>query len=111
MKFECAAGYYLNPAIFHGEKSTKLRNNREIVTGLYVAIDRLVPDEDENDKVRQDLNLYIDSTGQFGSAAAIRGRTKVAPCKYNILTYSRVFIDKIVIISLHLFIKCRYMVA
>ncbi|XP_022029322.1 uncharacterized protein LOC110930330 [Helianthus annuus] len=34
---------------------------------------------EENDKVRQDLNLYIDSVGQFGSATAIRGRTKVAP--------------------------------
>ncbi|KAI3793346.1 hypothetical protein L1987_35963 [Smallanthus sonchifolius] len=38
-----------------------------------------VSDDDENDKVRQDLNLYIDSVGQFGSTAAIRGRKKVAP--------------------------------
>ncbi|KAI3733163.1 hypothetical protein L1987_64381 [Smallanthus sonchifolius] len=74
-------GYYLNPAIFHGENSKEIKKNRDIVTGLYVAIDRLVPDDDENDKVRQDLNLYIDSVGQFGSPAAIRGRKKVAPCK------------------------------
>ncbi|XP_076934190.1 uncharacterized protein LOC143600362 [Bidens hawaiensis] len=74
-----AAGCYLNPAIFHGENSKNIRKNRDIVNGLYVAIDRLVPDEDENDKVRQDLNLYIDSIGQFGSPAAIWGRTKVAP--------------------------------
>ncbi|KAI3686686.1 hypothetical protein L1987_80369 [Smallanthus sonchifolius] len=75
------SGYYLNPAIFHGENSKEIKKNRNIVTGLYVAIDRLVPDDDENDKVRQDLNLYIDSVGQFGSATAIRGRKKVAPCK------------------------------
>ncbi|KAI3818669.1 hypothetical protein L1987_12484 [Smallanthus sonchifolius] len=74
-----AARYYLNPVIFHGENSKEIKKNRNIVTGLYVAIDRLVPDDDENDKVRQDLNLYIDSVGQFGSAAAIRGRKKVAP--------------------------------
>ncbi|KAI3682622.1 hypothetical protein L1987_82723 [Smallanthus sonchifolius] len=72
-------GYYLNPAIFHGENSKEIKKNRDILTGLYVAIDRLVPDDDENDKVRQDLNLYIDSVGQFGSPAALRGRKKVAP--------------------------------
>lgn len=55
------------------------------MTGLYVAIDRLVPDEDDNDTLRQELNLYIDSSGQFGSAAAKRSRTKVAPCKLKFL--------------------------
>ncbi|CAH1425309.1 unnamed protein product [Lactuca virosa] len=74
-----AAGCYLNPAIFHGENSREIRKNRDIATGLYVAIDRLVPDNDDNDKLRQDLNLYIDLVGQFGSPAAIRARTKVAP--------------------------------
>ncbi|CAI9272984.1 unnamed protein product [Lactuca saligna] len=41
--------------------------------------DRLVPDNDDNDKLRQELNLCIDSVGQFGSPAVIRARTKVAP--------------------------------
>ncbi|KAI3675826.1 hypothetical protein L1987_85422 [Smallanthus sonchifolius] len=76
---EYRSGYYLNPTIFHGENSKEIKKNREILTGLYVAIDRLVPDDDENDKVRQDLNLYIDSVGQFGSPTALRGRKKVAP--------------------------------
>lgn len=71
----------MNPAIFHGENSKEIQNNRDITTGLYVAIGRLVPDDEDNDQVRQDLNLYIDSSGQFGSPAAIRGRTKVAPRK------------------------------
>ncbi|CAH1448004.1 unnamed protein product [Lactuca virosa] len=51
----------------------------QIMTGLYVAIDRLVPDEDENDTLRLELNLYIDLNGQFGSPAAKRSMTKVAP--------------------------------
>ncbi|XP_023762549.1 uncharacterized protein LOC111911009 [Lactuca sativa] len=74
-----AVGCYLNPAIFHGENSREIRKNRDIAMGLYVAIDCLVPDNDDNDKLRQDLNLYIDSVGQFGSPTAIRARTKVAP--------------------------------
>ncbi|KAK9048033.1 hypothetical protein SSX86_033004 [Deinandra increscens subsp. villosa] len=74
-----ATGYYLNPAILHGVDRKEILKNGEILTGLYVAIDRLVPDEDENDKVRVELNSYIDSVGQFGSPAAIRARTKVAP--------------------------------
>ena len=75
------AGYYLNPAIYYGPNMDPIEMNREIKTGLYVAIDRLVPDEEENDKLRQELDQYIDARGQFGSAAAIRSRTKVAPCK------------------------------
>ncbi|XP_052619769.1 uncharacterized protein LOC111887978 [Lactuca sativa] len=73
-----AAGCFLNPAIFHGENS-EIEKNKDIETGLYVAIDRLVPDEDENDLLRQQLNIYIDSEGQFGSVAAKRSRMKVAP--------------------------------
>ncbi|XP_021980510.1 uncharacterized protein LOC110876654 [Helianthus annuus] len=73
-----AFGYYLNPTILHGENSKDKKKNAEVLSGLYEAIDCLVPNIEENDKVRQDLNLYIDSVGQFGSAAAIRGRTKVA---------------------------------
>nr|KAJ0198664.1 hypothetical protein LSAT_V11C600338540 [Lactuca sativa] len=67
-----AAGCFLNPAIFHGDKSKEYEANKQIMTGLYVAIDRLVPDEDENDTLRQELNLYIDLSGQFGSPAAKR---------------------------------------
>nr|KAJ0200313.1 hypothetical protein LSAT_V11C600321310 [Lactuca sativa] len=63
---------------------------KEMITRLWAMIqarwrDQLhhslhaVPDNDDNDKLRQDLNLYIDSVGQFGSPAAIRARAKVAP--------------------------------
>ncbi|GJR08476.1 hypothetical protein Tco_0791128 [Tanacetum coccineum] len=40
---------------------------------------RLVPDPDENDSVREELNMYIDSGGQFGSDSAKWTRTKFAP--------------------------------
>nr|KAJ0207040.1 hypothetical protein LSAT_V11C500271280 [Lactuca sativa] len=55
-----AAGCFLNPAIFHGENS-EIEKNKDIVTGLYVAIDRLTT-----------MNIYIDSEGQFGSATSKR---------------------------------------
>ncbi|KAM0046289.1 putative ribonuclease H-like superfamily [Helianthus debilis subsp. tardiflorus] len=76
-----AAGCYLNPAIFHADTSKDLRKNPDIAAGLYVAIDRLVPNLEDNNKVRQDLNLYIDLVGHVGSPAATRARTKVAPFK------------------------------
>ncbi|GJZ34975.1 hypothetical protein Tco_0580792 [Tanacetum coccineum] len=50
------AGCFLNPAIFHGENS-KVDTNNEILSDLYVAIDRLIPDPDENDSVREELNM------------------------------------------------------
>ncbi|GJR06132.1 zinc finger, CCHC-type containing protein [Tanacetum coccineum] len=73
-----AAGCFLNPTIFHGENS-KVDTNNEILTDLYVAIDRLVPDPDENDSMREELNMYIDSGGQFGSDSAKRTRIKFSP--------------------------------
>ncbi|GJW35574.1 uncharacterized protein Tco_0058494 [Tanacetum coccineum] len=60
-------------------ENSKVSTNNEILTDLYVAIDRLVPDPDENDSVREQLNMYIDSAGQFGSDSAKRTRTKFAP--------------------------------
>ncbi|XP_052619896.1 uncharacterized protein LOC111897506 [Lactuca sativa] len=84
-KKRLAAGCFLNPAIFHGDKSKEYEANKQIMTGIYVAIDRLVPDEDENDTLRQELNLYIDLSGQFGSPAAKRSMTKVAP--YMVASY------------------------
>ncbi|KAJ0789561.1 putative transcription factor/ chromatin remodeling BED-type(Zn) family [Helianthus annuus] len=74
-----AAGCFLNPAIYHADTSKEIRKNADISAGLYVAIDRLVPNLEDNDKVRQDINLYIDLVGHFGSPAATRARTKVAP--------------------------------
>nr|KAJ0227334.1 hypothetical protein LSAT_V11C100008550 [Lactuca sativa] len=53
--------------------------NKQVMTRLYVAIDCLVPDEDENDTLRQELNLYIELNGEFGSPANKRSLTKVAP--------------------------------
>ncbi|GKA13863.1 hypothetical protein Tco_0693509 [Tanacetum coccineum] len=73
-----AAGCFLNPDIFH-EENSKVSTNNEILTDLYVAIDRLVLDPDENDYVREQLNMYIDSMGQFGSDSAKKTRTKFAP--------------------------------
>nr|GEV66526.1 hypothetical protein [Tanacetum cinerariifolium] len=57
------------------EKIPKIKSD----LNLYVAIDRLVPDPDENDSVREELNMYIDSRGQFGSDSAKRTRTKFTP--------------------------------
>ncbi|GKE28674.1 zinc finger, CCHC-type containing protein, partial [Tanacetum coccineum] len=73
-----AAGCFLNPAIFH-EDNSKVSTNNEILTDLYVSIDRLVPNPDENDSMREQLNMYIDSMGQFGSDSARKTRTKFAP--------------------------------
>ncbi|GKA10253.1 zinc finger, CCHC-type containing protein [Tanacetum coccineum] len=53
-----AAGCFLNPAIFHGENS-KVDTNKEILTDLYVVINRLVPDPDENDYKRWEENVDI----------------------------------------------------
>ncbi|CAI9296597.1 unnamed protein product [Lactuca saligna] len=69
-----------------GEKipkiKTALTDARAIVVYIYNhgRILNLMSKLTKNKELhRQDLNLYIDSIGQFGSLAALRARTKVAP--------------------------------
>lgn len=73
----CTYGSFLNPAIFHGDKSKTYETSKQIMTGLYVSIYYLVPDENENDIVRPELNLYIDLNEQFRYPTARRSMTKV----------------------------------
>ncbi|PWA79914.1 zinc finger protein [Artemisia annua] len=45
------SGCFLNPVVYHRENSN-LDNNSELTTSLYAAIDKLVPDPEENDTKR-----------------------------------------------------------
>ncbi|XP_028096366.1 uncharacterized protein LOC114296273 [Camellia sinensis] len=75
-----AAGYYLNPEYFYANPN--IEKDKEVMSGLYKCIQRLVPSNETQDKVCAELTTYKKSDGLFGMALAIRQRTTRAPADW-----------------------------
>ncbi|PWA87390.1 zinc finger protein [Artemisia annua] len=58
------SGCFLNPAVFYRENAN-LETNGELTTSLYVVINKLVPDPEENDTVRAELNRDVDENDEW----------------------------------------------
>lgn len=69
------AGCYLDPRLF----GLKRNHDKEVMGGLYVAIERLVPDPDDARKLRGQLRAYRYEEGIFGSSAAKQDRATIEP--------------------------------
>eukprot|EP01018_Ginkgo_biloba_P014500 Gb_32569 [translate_table: standard] len=70
-----AAACYLDPRKFGLTRN----GDKEIMSGLYTAIEKLNPDREVAKKVREQLRAYKLQEGIFGSVAAKDDRTCVAP--------------------------------
>ncbi|XP_028095637.1 uncharacterized protein LOC114295566 [Camellia sinensis] len=68
-----AAGFYLNPEFFY--KDPRAVKDKEIISGLYQCISRLIPTLEVQDKVTTDLKKYENAEGLLGIPMAIRQRT------------------------------------
>ncbi|XP_052196007.1 uncharacterized protein LOC127803647 [Diospyros lotus] len=75
-----AAGYYLNPAFFYSNES--IREDNEVIEGLYACIERLVPTVEVQDKLSKELSFYKNSEGLFGKQICIRGRNQLSPVEW-----------------------------
>ncbi|XP_028092495.1 uncharacterized protein LOC114292681 [Camellia sinensis] len=75
-----AAGFYLNPEFFY--KDPRAAKHKEIVSGLYQCISRLIPVLEVQDKVTADLKKYENAKGLFGIPMAIRQRTTRVPADW-----------------------------
>ncbi|RWR93421.1 hypothetical protein CKAN_02267000 [Cinnamomum micranthum f. kanehirae] len=51
-----AAGYFLNPEYFYSNPNTE--HDNEVMAGLYNCISKLVPNNDVQDKISQELSIY-----------------------------------------------------
>eukprot|EP01018_Ginkgo_biloba_P034336 Gb_40944 [translate_table: standard] len=69
------AACYLDPRSF----GIKRNGDKEIMSGLYEAIEKLNPDREVAKKVREQLRAYKLQEGIFGSVTAKEDRTCVAP--------------------------------
>ena len=74
-----AAAYYLNP---HFHYSSDFKADREVKRGMYECMERMVPDDEEFNKIDKQLEDFKHARGFFGSRAAKNMRTQKAPAKW-----------------------------
>ncbi|XP_062155761.1 uncharacterized protein LOC133863716 isoform X2 [Alnus glutinosa] len=74
-----AAGFYLNPKFFY---SVKGAIPKEIMSGMFDCIERLVPDVEVQDKIIKEMNSYKNAIGDFGRKMAIRARDTLLPAEW-----------------------------
>ncbi|OIT40602.1 hypothetical protein A4A49_13558 [Nicotiana attenuata] len=74
-----AAGHILNPEFFYTNNEKKTLLDKEVCKGYHACVARLVPDEAMQDKIGEELGVYMQADGILGLASAIRARTKLAP--------------------------------
>ncbi|KAL8549811.1 hypothetical protein ACS0TY_008590 [Phlomoides rotata] len=72
-----AAGFFLNLEFFYKNGGDDV--DSEVSKGFYDAMERLVPNPAEQDKITEELALYRNADGQFGLNVAIRQRGVLAP--------------------------------
>nr|XP_009782354.1 PREDICTED: uncharacterized protein LOC104231089 [Nicotiana sylvestris] len=76
-----AAGHILNPGFFYTNNEKKTLHI-DVWKEYHACVAKLVPDEAMQDKIREELGVYMQADGILGLALAIRGRTKLAPDSY-----------------------------
>ena len=74
-----AAGHYLNPEFFYSNPA--ILDDQEVVSDFDQCLQRLVPDEQMQDKISDELPYYKRTEETFGIPIAIRQRGKKAPGK------------------------------
>jgi mannose-1-phosphate guanylyltransferase len=65
------AGYYLNPFYYYQNK-VAIEENESFRDGVITCITKLVPDENTQDKIIEELELFQDAQGSFGKDIAKR---------------------------------------
>ncbi|KAL8529988.1 hypothetical protein ACS0TY_007167 [Phlomoides rotata] len=65
-----AAGFFLNPQFFYNLAGGEV--DREVSTGFYEAVMKLIPDVGEQEKVYTQLSTYRHGDGMFGTPVAVR---------------------------------------
>ncbi|KAK4485199.1 hypothetical protein RD792_007824 [Penstemon davidsonii] len=75
-----AAGHLLNPEFYYANK--EIEDVEVITSGFDKCVEKLVEDEDIQDKIASEIKFYKQAEGTFSSKQAIRQRTKMAPAEW-----------------------------
>ncbi|KAH1221630.1 hypothetical protein GmHk_12G034999 [Glycine max] len=79
-----AAGHFLNPDLFFNNPSMEF--DFEVVNGLYVCIEKLVPDQKVRQKILIELPIYKMGGGMFGAKFSIQQKIIVSAVRRDVNT-------------------------
>ena len=80
------AGLYLNPSYAY---SYGFRFDREVMSGFYECVQRMVLDAAKNTQLSQELEMYKIATGLFGFDTTINDRSNPIPSELHLFTTSK----------------------
>ena len=75
----------MNPGIFYKDFSGVACE--EVEKGLYDCIMRLVPEQQVQDKISEELDKYRNAQGLFGNPMAVRHRETKSPGKFQLIFF------------------------
>ena len=65
------ASYFLNPE-FNYPNTTKIETDHKIINGLFKTLDRLIPNEEQVEKVTSEIETFKRVGGIFRNGMAIK---------------------------------------
>ena len=82
-----ATGAYLNPSLFYNEVSS-IQRDLEVMRGVMICIGKMFSDQDIQDKINIQQDMYKKASCMFGFSSSQRLKDKKMPCKCKLLELS-----------------------
>lgn len=76
------AGTYLNLRLFYHPESN-IQRDPEVIRGVMMCIEKMYPDQDIQDKINMQRDVYKEASGMFRFNSTQRLNDKKIPCKYK----------------------------
>ncbi|KAH0761252.1 hypothetical protein KY290_017325 [Solanum tuberosum] len=73
-----AAGHILNPGLYYKNNDMKTLTE-DVWQGYHKCVERMIPDKNLQDKIGEELGVYMKADGLLGIESAIRARTLRSP--------------------------------
>ncbi len=70
-----AARAYLNPSLFYNEGSS-IQRDPEVMRSVIICIEKMLPDQDIQDKINIQQDMYMEASGMFRFSASQRLKDK-----------------------------------
>ncbi|KAH0722285.1 hypothetical protein KY289_005329 [Solanum tuberosum] len=76
-----AAGHILNPGLYYKNNDMKTLTE-DVWQGYHKCVERMIPDKNLQDKIGEELGVYMKADGLLGIESAIRARTLRSPVEW-----------------------------
>ncbi|XP_049378437.1 uncharacterized protein LOC125843264 [Solanum stenotomum] len=76
-----AAGHILNPGLYYKNNDMKILTE-DVWQGYHKCVERMIPDKNLQDKIGEELGVYMKADGLLGIESTIRARTLRSPVEW-----------------------------